>query len=226
MLFRSTGSIDRLDKLADFCEQHKLWYHIDASYGAAFLMHGESAEKFAGQDRANSISWSPSLRLHVPHPSSLLILKGKKSPEEGHLAESKGFSISRSMDGQLLNHILPLFLVLKHFGESGVDALLDHSLNKANEFANYLKRQSDFALLFEPMLDTVCFRYVSSGKFSREEINHFNEKVPRVLYEKGEYVLSLVTVHKEKYLKANPISPLTTMDHLMALVREIRSLDR
>jgi glutamate/tyrosine decarboxylase-like PLP-dependent enzyme len=30
----STGTVERLPELAAFCQEHKIWFHVDGAYGA------------------------------------------------------------------------------------------------------------------------------------------------------------------------------------------------
>ncbi|VDN21424.1 unnamed protein product [Cylicostephanus goldi] len=53
------GAMDPIDKVADICERHKLWLHVDAAWGGGLLLSPEHRYKLSGIERANSVTWNP-----------------------------------------------------------------------------------------------------------------------------------------------------------------------
>ena len=53
------GSFDPINPIADICEKHHLWLHIDAAWGGGLLMSEKYRYKFDGIQRADSVTWNP-----------------------------------------------------------------------------------------------------------------------------------------------------------------------
>jgi glutamate/tyrosine decarboxylase-like PLP-dependent enzyme len=54
-----TGSIDPLDAIADLCDQHDIWFHIDAAYGGFFNLLDQCKPLLKGIERSQSIAIDP-----------------------------------------------------------------------------------------------------------------------------------------------------------------------
>ncbi|KAJ2608614.1 hypothetical protein GGF44_006364, partial [Coemansia sp. RSA 1694] len=55
----NTASIDDLSGIADICEQHRIWMHVDATYAGAALACPEFRPLAVGIDRADSLMFNP-----------------------------------------------------------------------------------------------------------------------------------------------------------------------
>ena len=53
------GSYDPFEEVARICKLHKLWFHIDASWGGPVIFSNEHSYKMAGSARADSIAVNP-----------------------------------------------------------------------------------------------------------------------------------------------------------------------
>ncbi|KAI6216733.1 Glutamate decarboxylase 1 [Aphelenchoides fujianensis] len=53
------GAFDPLPQIADICDSHKLWFHVDAAWGGGLLLSPEHRHKLSGIDRASSVTWNP-----------------------------------------------------------------------------------------------------------------------------------------------------------------------
>ena len=51
----STGAVDSLPDMADWCAREGIWLHVDAAYGGFSLVTEEGRERLAGIDRADSV---------------------------------------------------------------------------------------------------------------------------------------------------------------------------
>ena len=62
----STGLFDKLEDVADFCEKHALWFHVDGAHGAAALLSEKDKHKVKGIERADSLIWDAHKMMRVP----------------------------------------------------------------------------------------------------------------------------------------------------------------
>ncbi len=51
----STGAIDPLEAMADYCEAERIWLHVDAAYGGFAVVTEQGKELLRGIERADSI---------------------------------------------------------------------------------------------------------------------------------------------------------------------------
>lgn len=79
------GSFDPFNEIADICHKHKLWMHIDASWGGPFIFSPEQKHKLRGSERADSIAVNPHKMMGVPVTCSFLLGKDMK---QFHLANT------------------------------------------------------------------------------------------------------------------------------------------
>ncbi len=78
----STGAIDPLPELADLCAQQRLWLHVDAAYGGAFVLVPEGRVRLAGIERADSITFDPHKGLFLPYGTGCLLARDGETLRE------------------------------------------------------------------------------------------------------------------------------------------------
>ncbi|XP_004417350.1 PREDICTED: glutamate decarboxylase-like protein 1-like, partial [Odobenus rosmarus divergens] len=71
------GAFDPLDEIADICERHGLWLHVDASWGGSALMSRKYRRLLQGIHRADSVAWNPHKMLMAGIQCSALLVKDK-----------------------------------------------------------------------------------------------------------------------------------------------------
>jgi glutamate/tyrosine decarboxylase-like PLP-dependent enzyme len=70
------GSYDPLDEVADVCERHNMWLHVDGSWGGCVIFDEELArDRLKGVERAHSVSVTPHKMLGVPMTCSFLLVR-------------------------------------------------------------------------------------------------------------------------------------------------------
>jgi aromatic-L-amino-acid decarboxylase len=62
----NTGSIDKLDKLAEIAKRHGCWFHVDAAYGGAVILSDMYRTMLRGIDQADSIAVDPHKWFYMP----------------------------------------------------------------------------------------------------------------------------------------------------------------
>uniref|UniRef100_A0A8C5DFL9 Uncharacterized protein n=1 Tax=Gouania willdenowi TaxID=441366 RepID=A0A8C5DFL9_GOUWI len=73
------GAFDPLEEIADICEKHNIWLHVDACWGGAALMSDRHKHLLKGIHRANSVAWNPHKMLMVCLQCSAFLVRDKTS---------------------------------------------------------------------------------------------------------------------------------------------------
>src|SRR5207237_9384834 len=69
------GAIDPLPEIADVCQRHGLWFHVDAAYGGPAVLTDDLRPLFAGIDRADSIAFDPHKWVYTPQSGGCVLLR-------------------------------------------------------------------------------------------------------------------------------------------------------
>jgi aromatic-L-amino-acid decarboxylase len=85
----NTGAVDPLNALADLCASERLWLHIDAAYGGAFVLCQEGRRRLAGIERADSITFDPHKGLFLPYGTGCLLVREGQALRAAHAGEAE-----------------------------------------------------------------------------------------------------------------------------------------
>ncbi|XP_078579542.1 aromatic-L-amino-acid decarboxylase-like [Branchiostoma floridae x Branchiostoma japonicum] len=77
-----TGSVDPVNDIADVCDRHQLWLHVDAAYGGFFALCDEMKQLFAGVERTDSMVVNPHKGMFMPFGVSVLLVKDGRKLQE------------------------------------------------------------------------------------------------------------------------------------------------
>ena len=72
------GMYDPLNPLADICEKHGIWLHVDGAWGGSVLLSDKYRYLMDGATRADSITWDGHKMLGTPQQCACLLLKDSK----------------------------------------------------------------------------------------------------------------------------------------------------
>jgi len=73
-----TGAVDDMSAIADVCESHGMWMHVDAAYGGFFLLLDEMASTFKGIERSHSVVLDPHKSLFLPYGSGAVLVRERE----------------------------------------------------------------------------------------------------------------------------------------------------
>jgi glutamate/tyrosine decarboxylase-like PLP-dependent enzyme len=165
----NTGVIDDLTAAADAAERYEWWYHVDAAYGGAALLSQDALPRFAGIDRADSLTIDPHKWLFAPFDCGALIYREPwlalpthtqsagyldvlhEGPEEWNPSDY-AYHLSRRARG------LPLWFSLSVYGVAAYRSAVDTALALARYAAERIRTNPDLELCLEPELSVVVFR--------------------------------------------------------------------
>ncbi|XP_035765855.1 acidic amino acid decarboxylase GADL1-like [Neolamprologus brichardi] len=71
------GAFDPIDEIADICEKHNLWLHVDACWGGAAIMSKKHKHLLRGIHRVDSVAWNPHKMLMASLQCSAFLVRDK-----------------------------------------------------------------------------------------------------------------------------------------------------
>lgn len=230
----STGAYDDLVAIADFCEKHQLWFHVDGAHGGAVVFSERYKPLVKGIERADSvvIDWHKML-LTPALATALLFKRNQDSFQTFHqkaqyLWANQGSqewfnSGKRTFECTKLMMSVKIYAILKTYGEEifteNVEIL--HGLSVRLRFAQ--NERKGFELALAPESNIVCFRFVGEGR-TAEQIQTLNAAIRQKLLEEGAFYIVQTTLRDKLYLRVSLMNPLTTEEDLTALLDAIERL--
>jgi L-2,4-diaminobutyrate decarboxylase len=227
----STGAVDPIEPMADLSADIGAWLHIDGAYGYAYKLVPEWAYLFAGDNRADSITWDPHKQLGAPIPNSLLFLQDGR--EFGRMTLHSGY-FNRAADVEPNPGLksppstrplaaLPLVTLLRGKGLAQLITDLRTPLIAMRQLAGYLQTQPDIELCHQPDTGILCFRFRPPG-VSDEALDSLQRNLYERLMATGERTISTTTWNRRTVLRLVTVSPHTTLADLQATIHHLFEL--
>jgi aromatic-L-amino-acid/L-tryptophan decarboxylase len=193
----STTSIDPVDEIAQLCAQQQIWLHVDAAYAGVAAMMPEYHDLLAGAATADSLVVNPHKWLFTPFDCSVLycrhmdVLRSAFSLVAEYLQTNDPSVVKNLMDtGIQLGRrfrALKLWMVMRHFGASGLRERLSEHVRLARLFASWIDATPDFERLAPVPFSVVCFRAANADS---DEVDELNERILEIVNCSGEVFLS------------------------------------
>lgn len=230
------GAIDPLAELADIAERYGCWFHVDAAYGGPAAMVEQLRPRFAGIERADSITCDPHKWLNTPISSSLVLFR---DPER-HVAAFTLQPDYAKLDSEVEQDImlryqwtpqfsrpfdaLPVLVSLQAHGWHAFERRIEHDLELAAWLHHLVVEHEELEPLAEPELSIACFRYVPTdlrGGGADEYLDKLNERIIYAVQRAGRVYPSNAVVAGRYAIRACLIGYRTEADHVEALVEEV-----
>jgi glutamate/tyrosine decarboxylase-like PLP-dependent enzyme len=166
----NAGIIDDLEGVADYCEKHSLWFHVDAAYGGGALAAPSVRALFNGIERSDSITIDPHKWLFSPYDCGAVIYKKPELAKEAHAQEGSYLDIFKDEGAagfnpsdyqiQLTRRLrgLPLWFSLAMHGTAKYEWAVEQGISLALEAASLIKIADHVELVIEVNLSCVLFR--------------------------------------------------------------------
>lgn len=223
----ATGSIDPLAEIADLCEEHGLWLHIDGAYGALAALAIPDA--FRGIERADSLSLDPHKWLYQPTGCGCLLYRdaaaarnafshsGKyarslsQDPIEGFAVFEESIELSRPF------RALALWLSLRYHGLDAFAESIAEDLRLAQVLAKCIDAEPLLERLAPVALSAVCFRWRGPGG----DLNHLNRAILDRVIRRGRVYLSNASIHDQFALRACIVNHRSTEEDVRLVISEV-----
>jgi L-2,4-diaminobutyrate decarboxylase len=233
-----TGAFDDLTRIADVCEKHGVWLHVDAAHGGGLLMSRQYRSRLAGIDRADSLVWDAHKMLFVPALCAAVLYKNRKhrfetfqqnapylfDPSAPGMADID--SGMRTIECTKRATGFGLWGLWSLFGDRIFEELVDRTMLLAKTFHEMLSDAPDFEPLHVPECNIVAFRYTppSMMNASPQEQDAFQREIRTKLIRSGEFYIVQTTLRDRAALRVCMMNPMTTVTDLHELLQAIRKM--
>ena len=227
----ATGSYDNLEAIADFCEKHGLWLHVDGAHGMGVLFSKKYRNLVKGIERADSVVIDFHKMFLVPALNTLVMFRnGERSYET--FAQKASYLFQKSQKNVWYNSAtrtiectksalgIIAYTAMKYYGSGYYRQYIDDRYDLAAAFAKVVKSSEKLQLAVEPESNIVCFRYKPEN---RDDItlNRLNSEIRDRIIKEGSFYIVQVELYGKVWLRLTIINPVTSMEHLKALLNRI-----
>jgi aromatic-L-amino-acid/L-tryptophan decarboxylase len=215
----STTSVDPVPAIADICERHRLWLHVDAAYAGSAMTAPEFRWAFAGCDRADSLVFNPHKWLLTPLDCSVFYtrhaevlrrafalvpeyLRSQDQPRAVNLMDY-GVPLGRRFRS------LKLWFVMRAFGREGIAEIIREHCRLAKEFAAWVEADERFERVAPVTFSVVCFRLKGTDAQNQAIVDKVNGS--------GEFFLSTTVLNGKLTLRVAIGNRATKREHVKRL---------
>lgn len=234
------GAFDPLNEVADVCEKHKVWLHVDAAHGGAALLSPRYRHLVKGIERADSVVWDAHKMLFVPALCAFVLYRNRQHSFQAFAQDAPYlFDPSapdmREFDGGLRTlectkrtASYGLWGLWSMFGPQLFADLVDVTFDLGSQFYELLQAAPDFQPLHQPQCNIVVFRYVPAElqHALADKLGAFQHQLRREVIQSGKFYLVHNVMDGIPALRVTLINPLTTVEDLRQLMDTLREQGR
>lgn len=194
------GAFDNIEHLAEVCNRHGVWLHVDGAYCGSVLFSQQYKHLISGIEKVDSFSFNAHKMIGTPLTCSLILVKNKIhlfnsfSNEASYLYQTDhdDYNLGKtSLQCGRRNDALKFWTLWKSVGTQGLEKLVDHQFYLADVARNYVKNHPDYELFsFEDSI-SVCFNY--KGISAR--------KICTLLYEDSQLMVGYGAVQSNEFIR-------------------------
>jgi glutamate/tyrosine decarboxylase-like PLP-dependent enzyme len=216
-----TGAVDPLADIAELCERHGAWFHVDGAYGGLFMLCEEGRRVLAGIERAETAALDPHKTLFLPYGTGAVVARDGRTLLDAFSAsadyirpfgEADVGPSPGDLSPELTRHFraLRLWLPLQLAGVRAFRAAQSEKIGLARYFHSRLSEMKGWEAGPPPDLSIVAFRY----RPAKGDSDAFNRRLLQRLQEEGRVFLSGTRIDGVDWLRCAILSFRTHLVHV------------
>ncbi|KAK6181016.1 hypothetical protein SNE40_008963 [Patella caerulea] len=187
------GAYDPLNAIADICQKHGIWMHVDAAWGGGVLLSKKYRHLIAGIERVDSVTWNPHKMMGSPLQAAAFLTRHKTLLAECHSAHAKYlFQQDKFYDvtydtgdksiqcGRKID-VLKVWMMWKAKGDEQYEKDINNIFHCAEYLTNRLRNTEGFRLVLDkPQCTNVGFWYIPPSMRGQTEDKAWWDKLSKV----------------------------------------------
>ncbi|KAF8359513.1 unc-25 [Pristionchus pacificus] len=233
------GAWDPIEKIADICERHKLWFHVDAAWGGGVLLSPEHRYKLSGIERANSVTWNPHKLMGALLQCSAVLLRQdgilfqcNQMSADYLFMQDKPYDCSFDTGDKASDAVRPAQRHLQAMGTDGFRRQINQSFDLTAYMAEQLRKTEGYELVVDPPeFLNVCFWYIPQsirGFDEKEKMARLEKIAPKIKAKMMEKGTTMVGYQPDKqrpnFFRMILSNQAITTDDIDFLVKEIAEI--
>lgn len=233
----NTGSIDPLEQIAQICQEHNLWMHVDGAFGASILLSPRYRGQLKGIEHSDSMSWDAHKWLMQTYGCSMVLMSDRNKllqsfsthPEYLRDAESDGDRPNFWDFGPELTRPargLKLWITLQVMGSERMGHVIEHGCEMAQLAEKAILRYPNWEMISHAQQGIVNFRY-APPHLSEQELDRLNLQIAQEINATGYAQILTTELTGKRVLRMCILNPETTEEditHTIALLNQTRAV--
>ncbi len=183
----SSNGIDPVRAIGEICRAHKIWLHVDAAMSGTAALCPELRWIHEGLEFADSYCFNPHKWMftnfdcdcfYVADRAALIRTMSvlpeylrNKATESGAVIDYRDWHVQLGRRFRALK----LWFVIRHYGIEGLRHHVRRHVELAQQFASWVREDSDFELAAPVPLNLICFRHRSGDATNQDILDRLNQ---------------------------------------------------
>jgi glutamate/tyrosine decarboxylase-like PLP-dependent enzyme len=174
----ATGAFDAFGPIADTCEEHGAWLHVDGAFGLWAAAAPATSHLTAGVERADSWAVDAHKWLNVPYDGAMAIV----ADPDAHLAAMRlagPYLVADPGQRDNTNYVpessrrarsVPVYAAIRSLGRAGIAEMIERNCAQARRMAKQLNNIPGADVLNEVVLNQVLVRLPGGDDANRAAV--------------------------------------------------------
>ena len=229
----ATTALDPLGGIAELCERHGLWLHVDAAMAGTAMICPEHRWMWEGIERADSLVFNPHKWLGTGFDLSAYYIR---DPEHLVRVMSTDPSYLRTAQDGLVRNLrdwgiplgrrfraLKLWFLVREYGVEGLQARIRRDMANARWLQEQVAAAPGWELLAPAPLQTVCLRHVPAELAGDEDaLTIHNLGLADGINLEGRFYLTTSALKDVQMIRVSVGAQATEREHVEALWRRLQ----
>lgn len=230
------GAFDPLNSIADVCQSHRVWLHVDAAHGGGVLMSNRHRHLLDGIHLADSVVWDAHKMLFMPAVCAAVLYANRQhrfaafQQEAPYLYDASNPGMAeydngmRTVECTKRSTGFGLWGLWSMYGDTIFAEMVDRTFQRAAFVYQLLTAAADFQTCHVPEGNIVVFRYVPDALQTADASvqNQFQHQLRTQLVRSGRFYIVQTKLDGCQYLRLTVMNPKTTETDLQTLLDSIR----
>lgn len=230
----ATGSYDDLEAIGEFAKKHNLWFHVDGAHGGAAIFSEKYKHLVKSIELADSVVIDfHKMMLTAGLCTTVVFKNGADSYKTFQVkaqylfddtVEEEWYNMAkRTFECTKFPNVFSVYALLQQNGKQLIESYIDTTYDLSKAFHQTLEADPNFETAHIPEANIVCFRYVDA-QLDEVALNNLNKKIRSQLVQEGNFYIVQTVLNGQLYLRVSIMNPLTTKEHMMILIKNLKAL--
>ena len=199
------GAFDDIKEIAQICERHSIWLHVDGAFGGSVIFTEKYKHLVKGLEESNSFCFNAHKTLGVPLSTSVLVVRDANmiyrsfSNKASYLYQTDEIEYNlghTSFECGRRNNALKFWTMWKSIGTKGISTIINHEFDLADYARAYIKKNKQYNLYSFDNSLAICFNYKNYDPIDLcTKLYHHNKLMVGFGYFNDQCFIRLVTIN-------------------------------